>query len=192
MRKTAIQDILGKYIIGKDKNQFQLLEKIYSENAKVTFEIKPNSITFPSVLHGNKEIAQVLSKEFNEKFSTVKTYYLSENIPDSENTRIDRQNWLVLMSEKASDTLYIGTGYYNWAFEYNKGEILQIKHHHIFIAAMIKLTSFPLQFIIDLQNSIPYPWASQDNVKELMQKYDDLVEIIHYLDTHQKADNFLR
>jgi hypothetical protein len=185
MNTAAIKDILEKYITGKDTNQFELLETIYSENSEVTFEIKPNSITFPSVISGNKEIAQILSYEFNKKYSNVKTYYLSGNLPDIKNTKIYKQNWLVLMSEKSSNALYVGTGYYNWEFEYSRAGILQIKHHHIFIEAMVKLTNYPLQFIIDLQNSIPYPWASQDDVKELMQKHDDLVEITHYLDIHQ-------
>lgn len=185
MRITTIKEVLEKYIKGKDTDQFKLLESIYSENSEVTFEIKPNSITFPSVISGNKEIAQILSSEFNKKYCNVKTYYLSENFPDIENLKIDKQKWLVLMSEKNSGVLYAGAGSYNWEFEYGKEQVLKIKHHHIFIEAMIKLKNLPLQFIIDLQNSIPYPWASENDVKELMQKYDDLLAITQYLDNPQ-------
>ena len=181
MITTAIKEVLEKYIKGKDTDRFELLEKIYGENSKVTFEIKPNSITFPSSIHGNKKIAQVLSYDFNKKYSNIKTYYLSNDFPDIENLKIDKQKWLVLMSEKSSDNIYVGTGYYNWEFEYKQEGILQIRHQHIFIEAMIKLTKFPLNLLLDLQKSISYPWASLNGVQKLVQKYDDLVEITQYL-----------
>jgi len=49
---------------------------------------------------------------------------------------------------------------------------------------MIKLTNLPLSFLIGLQNSIPYPWASQEKVKKLLQKHDELIEITQYLNHH--------
>lgn len=185
MTIRAVKEVLEQYINGKDKDRFELLETIYKLNSKVTFEIKPTIISFPSVINGNIEIAQVLSLDFNKKYSNVKTYYLSDCFPSIYKLSIDKQNWLVLMSEKNSDDIYVGTGYYNWKFGYGQGGVLQIEHHHIFIEAMIKLTNLPLKFLFDLQKSIPYPWAYQEKVKELLQKYDELREITQYLNCHQ-------
>ena len=181
----AVKEILEQYVNGKDRDRFELLETIYKLDSKVTFEIKPNSISFPSAISGNKEIAQVLSLDFNKKYSNVKTYYLSDYFPSIESLKIDKQNWLVLMSEKTSDAIYFGTGYYNWKFGYDQVGGLQIEHHHIFIETMIKLTNLPLSFLIGLQKSIPYPWASQEKVKELFQKHNELIEITQYLNHHQ-------
>ena len=99
MFKSAVE-ILEKYIVGKDQDQFQILEKIYLENAKVSFEINSETISFPQETHGNKDIAQVLSAEFNKNYDNVKTYYLSYEFPEIEEQVISNQSWLVIMRDK--------------------------------------------------------------------------------------------
>ena len=80
MYKNA-EYLLEKYVEEKDQDKFKILEKIYVPNAKVTFEIDTDTISFPTEILGNKNIAQVLSAEFNRKYDHVQTYYLSRSFP---------------------------------------------------------------------------------------------------------------
>ncbi|MBT8362803.1 MAG: hypothetical protein KJO32_17780, partial [Deltaproteobacteria bacterium] len=89
--------LLEQYIIGKDQNKYQILETIYEESAEVECEINSTRITFPSNIVGNRDIAKILSADFNKKYEKIKTYYLSKNIFDNFN--ILEQPWLVVMKE---------------------------------------------------------------------------------------------
>jgi hypothetical protein len=76
MYKNA-EYLLEKYVEGKDHDKFKILEEIYIPNAKVTFEIESDTISFPTEILGNKNIAQVLSAEFNRKYDHVQTLPIS-------------------------------------------------------------------------------------------------------------------
>jgi len=177
------EDVLEKYVAGKDQNRFEILEEIYKSDARVTFEINSNSISFPLEIHGNREIAQVLSAEFNKKYDNVKTYYLSKKFPRIDNLIISKQRWLVLMREKASNSIRVGTGFYDWKFEIKSNINLKIKHHHICIGVMLNLPDLPLSFLSDLRMHLSYPWVEEDIVIEVIKKYKELNEVKNYLKT---------
>ncbi|MEJ2446060.1 MAG: hypothetical protein P8Y42_21850, partial [Exilibacterium sp.] len=118
------------------------LEEIYLENAVVEFDIASENITFPEKILGNIEIARVLSKDFNQKYHHVKTYYLSK--PTNDNSNIYNQKWLVVMRDIESDATRIGSGHYDWEFSVITSGV-KIKRHKIYIHEMLNLEDTQMQ-----------------------------------------------
>ena len=176
-----ISDLLEKYIQGKDLDKYQILEEIYCSTAIVSFEIKAGNIKFPDEVHGNIEIAKVLSADFNKTYDLVKTYYLSSYFPDIDKLVISEQNWLVIMRDRANGNIQVGTGYYNWEFENQNDADLKIKSHKIFIYAMLELPSEALYLLKKVQENLKYPWVEKKKVTEVLKQYEELSIITNYL-----------
>jgi hypothetical protein len=183
LSKTSIMKnhpayLLEQYIIGKDQDKYQILETIYAESAEVEFEINSSHITFPSKIVGRKEIAKVLSAEFNKKYEKVKTYYLTKNISNSYS--ILKQNWLVVMKSIGEEVTRVGTGFYNWEFrEYNKE--LRIENHKIYIHTMLEIEDHASKQLEDIQGKLEYPWIERPISVNLLKDYKNLDEVTGYL-----------
>ncbi len=177
MNRNATE-ILESYVRGKDNDEYVILEKIYNENAKVIFEINSNNISFPDEIQGNKEIARVLSKDFNKNYNSVRTYYLSK--PSTDYESIKRQNWLVVMRDKKTDKTRVGTGYYDWKFSNDDG-LLKILIHKIYIHCMVELVDGEMAELSRIQNSLTYPWVDKEQVYETLKSNVALEEVSNYL-----------
>lgn len=172
--KDTVASLLEAYIEGKDQGRPELLEKIYTADARVTFAIETSSISFPDEIIGNSEIARVLSADFNRKYDMVRTYYLSRGISEPGELSIARQGWLVLMREKENDAIRVGTGHYNWQItEQGKGAV-QIVHHHICIYDMLSLHNHSADFLTGLQGQLTYPWLPGERALEVLARHGEL------------------
>jgi len=180
MHKNA-ENLLEKYVEGKDQDKFKILEEIYIPNAKVNFEIEPDTISFPTEILGNKNIAQVLSAEFNRKYDHVQTYYLSRSFPHIKDFTILNQGWLVIMREKEDHRIRVGAGLYGWIFEKQVDGNLKIAQHNISIGVMLCLPGLPLSYLDELQSSLLYPWVDKKKVIDVFCGYSELQEIVDYL-----------
>ena len=176
---TAV--VLENYIRGKDLNKPEILEKIYSEKSTVIFDIKPSTISFPSEISGNIEIAKVLSTDFNKRYEKVRTYYLENDSEEIASLCILKQRWLVVMIERETREVKIGTGFYDWYFEFSPSGNCQIQKHKITIGVMQSLSGENFPVFEDLHNSIPYPWVDKQCVVNTLEKHDTLREVIDYL-----------
>ncbi len=183
MHKYA-ENLLEKYIEGKDQDKFKILEEIYLPDAQVAFEIQTDTISFPSELLGNINIAQVLSAEFNKKYDNVKTYYLSRTFPQIENLVISKQGWLVIMREIENKQIRVGTGFYDWIFARQTAGDLRIKRHNISIGVMLCLSGFPLSYLTELQSKLFYPWIDREIAIGILQEYKELQEVYDYIKIH--------
>lgn len=177
MNQTAI-DILESYIKGKDDDEFRILETIYAENAELEFEIKSDDISFPTTSIGNHEIARILSRDFNEKYDKVKTYYLSK--PASDQYTIHQQTWLVVMRDKADRATRVGTGNYNWNLIATETG-LQIQKHKITIDSMLQLRDENSKELERIQSNLGYPWAEPKTVIESLLNNPDLKVVVDYI-----------
>ena len=174
-------DVLENYIKGKDFNKPEILEKIYSEKSKVIFDINPSTISFPSEISGSTEIAKVLSKDFNRRYEKIRTYYLENDSEEIASFSILKQRWLVVMIERETREVKIGTGFYDWYFEFPQSGNCKIEKHKITIGVMQSLSGENLPVFEDLQNRIPYPWVDRQCVVNTLEKHDILGEVIDYL-----------
>lgn len=176
-----MKEILEKYILGKDTNRPTILEEIYSSDATVHFTIVPSTISFPAFIIGNREIAKVLSADFNERYDNVKTYYLSPPDLVAEDHAIYHQGWLVMMREKETGILKFGSGYYSWFFKQAPSGMWQINKHEITIGVMLDLPGSSLTFLQDSVEQLSYPWASREKAVEIFQKNTELQNLTTYL-----------
>lgn len=181
MNQTVMQ-ILEFYIKGKDDDQYQMLEDIYAETAELKFKIDSEEIAFPTNINGNQEIARVLSKDFNQKYSMVKTYYLDK--PTDNQLNVQQQNWLVVMQEKSNGLTRVGTGYYDWGFV-KTDDGLQIETHKIYIHSMVQLQDTEAEELNRIQSVLNYPWTNPEKVIETITSNSQLKTIVNYLETNQ-------
>ena len=188
MSKDA-EYLLEKYVEGKDQNKFSILEDIYKPDAKVTFEIESDGIAFPAEISGNKNIARVLSADFNRKYDHVQTYYLSHSLPQIEDFIFSKQEWLVIMREKQDNHIRVGAGFYDWIFEKQADGRSKIAQHNIFIGVMLGLPDRPLSFLDELQGKLPYPWVDKEKATEALSEFNELQEVCDYLKNPANSGN---
>ena len=179
--RSDVTTILEKYIEGKDQDNFKILEDIYTEDAKVIFQIRTPAITFPSEIVGRINIAQVLSKDFNRKYDCIKTYYLGLKDKERNALNVSEQEWLVAMRETASCCTRIGCGLYNWTFERTRENKIKIKEHEIIIAEMLDLPDRPLPYLTSFQSLLPYPWTNRETVLKVASRYNEMQKITDFL-----------
>ncbi len=182
MISTAKQ-ILEQYVLGKDKDLYQILETIFAESAEVEFEIRSEKISFPETITGNQDIASILSKDFNKKYESVKTYYLTD--VEQHSQKIDNQIWLVVMKEIGREVTRVGTGYYNW--EFHKTERgLKVSKLKIYIHEMLELVDFKSTILSEIQSKIAYPWPDIISVRQALIPFRDLSVVSEYIDKNSR------
>jgi hypothetical protein len=171
-------NILEKYVEGKDKDTYKILEEIYADDAIVQFEIHSDRISFPDTISGNIQIAKALSADFNKKYTDVKTYYLSK--PRSDQNIINGQKWLVIMRDIELDKTRVGTGYYDWELTHS-GSNLKVQKHKISIHEMLELTDTGSKLLQDLQSRLEYPFVEKKSASNIMSSHPELEDIVKYI-----------
>lgn len=170
--------LLEQYIVGKDQDKFQVLEKIYLEKAEVEFKINSPNITFPGKIAGNRAIAKTLSADFNKRYEKVKTYYLSKKVKDNFN--ISEQPWLVVMKEIGNELSCVGSGCYDWVFIKHDNE-LKILKQKIYIHVMLEIQDPRSEQLQDIQEKLEYPWAERHVAAGVLKGFENLTDITKYL-----------
>ncbi len=86
------------------------------------------------------------------------------------------------MRDKEDNSIRVGTGLYDWIFEKQVDGNLKIAQHHISICVMLCLPDFSLSFLDELQSSLLYPWVDKKKVLKVLYEYNELQEIVDYLE----------
>ncbi|MBY4678903.1 hypothetical protein [Marinobacterium arenosum] len=181
MEAPRLKDALEQYIDGKDNNRPQRLEQLYTPNARLSFQMDAADMAFPPQVSGNREIARILSADFNRKYRQVKTYYLNHDNLVLDGYRIEKQPWLVLMQEIDTGTVRAGCGYYNWQFVDAAEGNWQIDRHHISIHQMLSLPAERFKWLQTLQNDLPYPWLALDQAIAVLESDSAVAPLANYL-----------
>lgn len=181
--KSTSKNILEQYVLGKDKDQYHILETIFAETAEVEFQISSDKISFPEKIQGNNDIARILSKDFNKKYENVRTYYLEDVEQDTES--VVNQPWLVVMKEIGRDVTRVGTGYYNWRL--NKTESgLKVSKLKIYIHEMLEVFDEKSIILTEIQGEIEYPWSTSISVRKALKPYGKLQGVSEYINKYNR------
>lgn len=79
--------------------------------------------------------------------------------------------WLVIMREKATESLRIGKGTYRWRFSADAGKGDMIVQLHIHIERMDALVDPHAEKLNALQSRFSYPWLSPQELQRSMASF---------------------
>jgi hypothetical protein len=175
-REGTPQAVLRTYFHAKDENRPHLLDRVFTENAKLDVNNRSSTIAFPAVTVGREAIADVLVRDFCRVHENVYSFYMAR--PPADATRVSC-DWLVCMSEKESRSVKVGCGRYDWGFEPQPNCLAS--QLTISIEAMQVLPPSQFEAVYAWVARLPYPWASAETVVELAPSIDALAPVLQYL-----------
>ena len=148
-------DVIATYIRAKDGNRPHLMAAAFAESAVLEMVVKSGAISFPERTIGLASIEDVLVRRFAQTFENVYTFCLA--IPPV-GLHAFQCDWLVCMSEKASASVRVGCGSYDWQFSGTDPCIAQ--RLVITIEQMEVLPATALATVMQWVSRLPYPWCS--------------------------------
>jgi hypothetical protein len=159
---TAINasDAISTYILAKDCNHPQLMERAFTVDCELEMVVKTNAISFPSSAKGREQITQVLVTKFGEQYKNVRSFCLSR--PNADYLSHFRCDWLVGMSARQGGAVRVGCGHYSWYF--GSADDRRVKKLVIDIEVMCLLPVEDSERIMQWLAALPYPWCSKIQV----------------------------
>jgi hypothetical protein len=154
--------VLRDYFHAKDENRPHLLQGVFASDACLEIRNPSAEIHFPSVTHGIEAIADVLVRRFNQTYENIYSFYMARPSADTPEFSCD---WLVGMSEKASKSIRVGCGGYEWTFR--SGTTCVATHLVITINRMLTLPPETAADVGKWLLGLPYPWASVADTREV-------------------------
>ena len=155
IKPIAPETVLRSYFHAKDENRPHLLIGVFDNDATLEISNRSSEIAFPSVTIGRGEIANVLVRTFGQTYENIYSFYMAR--PGARERRFVC-NWLVAMSDKASRSVRVGCGRYDWKFNEEPPHLAS--HLAITIATMQVLSPDFLPTILNWIGSLSYPWSS--------------------------------
>jgi hypothetical protein len=178
-QSTAINaaDAIGTYILAKDSNSPQLMERAFAGDCELEMAVKTDAISFPSSAKGLEQVTQILVTNFGDQYENVRTFCLSR--PNSERLPHFRCDWLVGMSARQGGAVRVGCGHYGWHF--GAGADGRVKKLVIDIEIMCVLPAEQSGPIMQWLAALPYPWCSNMQALESIPPVDALRPIESFL-----------
>jgi hypothetical protein len=170
------------YLRAKDQNRPHLTKFVFAETAKLEMNVDTGTISFPPLTNGVDAITKVLVRDFGQVYENVYTFCLAD--PPKGDTGKYRCPWLVGMSEKASGSVRVGCGHYDWSFE--TSEPYLVDGLTISIKMMEVLPSEYLHPVMGWVSELPYPWCPSSEAIEGMPDVAALEEVRKFI--HQSRD----
>lgn len=161
---SIFKKLITTYIKAKDTNKPHLMKYVFKKDASLEMIVNSENISFPSKVNGIENITNTLIKDFSLKFENVYTICLENTIKEKNDFLVC--DWVVFMNDRSTNEIKIGFGSYIWEKEDNLIKSLEIK-----IEQMDLIESSYLDEIMDIVESLPYPWCLSEELKE---KFKDL------------------
>ena len=169
------------YLRAKDENRPHLMKFVFAETAKLEMTVETGAISFPPLTNGVDAITKVLVRDFGQVYENVYTFCLAD--PPKGNTGKYRCPWLVGMSEKASGSVRVGCGHYDWSFE--SSEPYLVNGLAITIKRMKVLSSEYLPPLMGWLPRLPYPWCPASEAIKGMPNLAALEEVRKFIDQNR-------
>jgi hypothetical protein len=159
LNAQTAQAVMRNYFHAKDENRPHLLESVFALHAELIVVNHSDAISFPARTVGREAIANVLVRDFGQRYENVYSFYLSR--PDGD-TAAFACGWLVAMSEKQSKSVRVGYGRYAWSFASAHPHLAT--HLTITIHAMQALPAAELAGVLSWVRALSYPWSAAEEV----------------------------
>lgn len=154
----AASTVLETYFDGKDFNQPKVLRTAFANHGVVKFTIDAEIIEFPSEIRGGDLIAKTLFEDFHKQFVDVRSYYITDELGELSDGVIKGLHWLVVMKERQTGNLRVGTGSYDFTFVHEAFLGWRIDELKIHIQEMVSLADAG-EGVRSLQGALSYPWT---------------------------------
>ena len=164
------QRIINNYILAKDKNKPHLMKKCFCESAYLEMKVNTENISFPEKTSGLEAITDILVKNFHKNYQQISTFCISNS--SKYEMDIFQCKWFVVMVEKESKNIKVGSGNYYWHF--NLDNLLQVNALKIEIDDMVVLPSDLSRQLFTWTNSLSYPWCDSSSALKNMPNLDEL------------------
>ncbi|WJR74904.1 hypothetical protein [Bradyrhizobium sp. NP1] len=161
------------YLRAKDENRPHLMKAAFAASARLEVTSKSDVISFPPVTTGLEAITQVLVRDFGRTYENVYTFCLSDE-PQQTAGRF-KCRWIVGMSDKATGSVRVGCGDYDWSFQRAQPALAEALV--ISIATMKALPPETLAPVMAWLSGLPYPWCPAAVALETMPGLAELAEI---------------
>ena len=153
------EQLLRTYFRAKDENRPHLLVDVFSGDARLEISNRSDQISFPGVTVGLDGIADVLVRRFNQTYENIYSFYLDRPGPTADAFTCD---WLVGMTERASRSVRVGCGQYEWTFQ--SRPVLQVTRPVITIEQMVVLAATHNAEVMNSLLRLGYPWTAAPQV----------------------------
>jgi hypothetical protein len=147
-------DAIDAYLGAKDGNRPHLMAYAFAPDATLSMLVKADGMAFPPLSQGRAAIADVLVRRFGQVYDNVYTICLAP--PPLRPVAAFSCDWLVAMTEKASGTVRVGCGRYDWQFAPASGLAERLC---ISIEAMQTLAPEALDGVMRWIAALSYPWC---------------------------------
>jgi hypothetical protein len=173
---SPAESVLADYFRAKDTNRPHLLERVFASDARLEVRNASTAIAFPAVTIGREEIAQVLVRQFGRTYENVYSFYLAR--PEGVVGQFTCP-WLVGMTDKASQSVRVGCGTYDWSLAYEPRPIATALV--ISIEVMQVLDPSTRSQVLAWLEALAYPWSTATAVVHAAPVLDDLKPVLDYL-----------
>lgn len=163
------------YIRAKDENRPHLMPGVFAQDASLQMKVETENISFPPGSKGIEAITQVLVRDFVRAYENIYTFCLDNSPSDDE--AAFRCRWLVGMSDKETNSIRVGCGYYDWQF----GSSELVQNLTITIKTMLILSSNHHRQVMSWLSHLPYPWCPAETAAAGMPPITELSEIHQFL-----------
>lgn len=179
---STTADCLRNYFHAKDENRPWYMTRAFAPDAVLEMRLNTQAIAFPPQARGRDAITDTLVRKFGQTYENVFTFYLTAP-PEAAALAGFSCDWFVGMTEKASGSVRVGAGRYDWLFQADPYLARQLS---ISIDVMEVLPPSTLPAVLAWLTQLPYPWTDAARVVAAAPPIEALAPVMHWL-RHQTA-----
>jgi hypothetical protein len=171
-RALLPETVLRNYLRAKDENRPHILDAVFEVDAELEIRNHSTAIAFPALTRGLSAIADVAVRTFGRTYENVYTFCLDRPIGPLWQFEC---GWLVAMTEKASGTVRVGCGRYEWVFGDRPPHLAT--RLVITISAMEVLAASTCPTVLGSIGRLDYPWSSAAQARAALDRSPALAPV---------------
>jgi hypothetical protein len=162
------------YLRAKDENRPHLMKSAFADSARLEVKLATDAISFPPAASGLDAITQILVRDFGRTYENIHSFCLTSAPKHAVGGNFSCR-WLVGMSDKATGSVRVGSGNYDWSFQLEEPGL--VDRLVITITTMKILPPERLSPVMRWLTALPYPWCPIPTAIEAMPDLSELVDV---------------